>query len=1163
MIRATAERVTESVATVAVQRRPDPSRGPEPSFAFHAPLSPRVQRSSLRVSQAADPAEREAESVADKVVGSSTSGAPVAISCAPSASGSPARSADASMLQSEMSGGSAMPASLSRSMGAKFGADFSGVRFHTDERAAALSNRFSAQAFTVGSHVFFARGAFQPSTPDGLRLVAHELAHTIQQGGAQQKASSTAAAPAVSRPPAPAIQRLGVSDALDYFADKANLIPGFRMLTILMGFNPINMSRVDRSAANVLRAVIEFVPGGALITQALDNHGIFEKAGAWVDNQLKALGDIGSSIKQALDEFIDGLSWRDIFDLGDVWNRAKRIFTSPIARIKDFVVGLVTGFVTLVKDAILKPIGALAKGTEGWNLLCAVLGKDPITGEAVPRDAETLIGGFLRLIGQGEVWENMKKANAIPRAFAWFKGAMADLVKFVSRIPSLFVQAFTSLELLDIVLLPKAFLKVGKVFGGFLLQFASWAGNAIWNLLEIIFDCVSPGAWAHIKKTGAALKSILKNPLPFMKNLVKAGIGGFDAFKKNFVPHLQAGLIDWLTGSLPGVYIPKSFSLKEHVTFVLTALGVSWKIIRGKIAKVVGEPAMTVVEKTLDIVVALVRDGPAAAWEKIKEELGNLKEMVVGGILDLVKGLVVRKAIPRLVAMFIPGAGFITAILAIYDTVMVFVRKISKIVQVVTAFVNSIAAIAAGNIGAAVAKVESVLAGLLGLAINFLMGFAGLGKIADKIMGVIAKIRGKVDAAIDKLVAWIAKTAKAMFAKAKAGLADWWQRKRPFSTAKGKRHHLYMRGKGASAKFTIESTPIIYANFLKALKVKYGEKLTDAAMDPLLAMAKKLDDNVVSISSPGKPLAPADQKKLQAEYDKDVAELAKMTAKVLNDLSIKEPSTPPVFGGLKGGFGTSATVKKLTSMRFGSPNIPSAAGAHWDTIVGRKDRSKSYYVRGHLLHDGLGGPGDAWQNLTPLTDRANKNSQGAMFKNFESKMVKAFEDDTLVVKFSVEASGYQPLEPFGTGVLKKPLDPDEKDKLDAVNKIRKVESFVPSIITCKVPKPRGSKSSILPLEFVVQNVIDTRWPSYFLETTKAKRREVPINEHLCEPDKEPAIAAKAIASLSLFNLTDDDKKDVIKLRGKTAFGGLEDAYKRLGNLLYMKIVSTPRIKPKY
>jgi len=66
-----------------------------------------------------------------------------------------------------------------------------------------------------------------------------------------------------------------------------------------------------------------------------------------------------------------------------------------------------------------------------------------------------------------------------------------------------------------------------------------------------------PGALEYIKKTGAALKSILKNPLPFVGNLVKAAKLGFSNFGSNLLEHLKAGLIDWLTGSLPGIYIPR------------------------------------------------------------------------------------------------------------------------------------------------------------------------------------------------------------------------------------------------------------------------------------------------------------------------------------------------------------------------------------------------------------------------------------------------------------------------------------------------------------------------------------------------------------------------------------------------------------------------------
>jgi hypothetical protein len=660
--------------------------------------------------------------------------------------------------------------------------DLSSVRVHSGATAQETAEALSAKAFTFGSQIVLGKGAH----PSDLGLIAHEAAHVIQQQAAPalQKWSADRndrfereadrASLAVQRGEsftvrerlsAPRVQRLGLSDALNYIADKANIIPGFRMFTIILGVNPINMSPVDRSAANILRALIEFLPGGGLIVQALENAGVFEKVGNWVDQQIRTLGVTGTSIKQALTQFLDSLHWSDIFDLGGVWERAKHIFSEPIDRIINFAKGLVTGIIQFIKDAILHPIAKLAEGTAGYDLLKAVLGKDPITDEPYALTPENVIGPFMRLIHEEEIWDNMKKANAIPRAWAWFQGALKGLMGFVRQIPTLFMNAFKALELEDIILVPRAFAKLANVFGGFLEDFISWAGTTTLNLLEIICDVISPGAFSYIKKTGAALKSILKNPLPFVGNLVKAAKLGFQNFADNFGAHLKAGLIDWLTGSLPGVYIPKAFELGEIVKFVFSVLGISWQNIRQKLVKVVGEPAVKAMEIGFDIVVTLVTQGPAAAWDKIKEQLANLKDMVIGGIIDFVIDMVVHKAVPKIVAMFIPGAGFISAILSIYDAIMVFVNKIKQIAQVVTAFVDSIVAIASGAIAAAAGRVESTLAGLLSLAINFLAGFAGLGKVADKVMGVINKVRATIDKAIDWLVNWIVTMAKKLFAK--------------------------------------------------------------------------------------------------------------------------------------------------------------------------------------------------------------------------------------------------------------------------------------------------------------------------------------------------------------------------------------------------------------
>jgi len=726
-------------------------------------------------------------------------------------------------IQSSMSAGSPLPLSVRRFMEPRFSADFSQVKIQTNDRSDRLNRQVKARAFTLGNQIFFGRGQFRPDNSEGRELIAHELTHTIQQGAVVQRNEDVAQRSAsfvqqsesviqrnedvhvaqqspvqhselvVQRSQSPVqrnesahvaqqslvhvqrsesihvtqqspvhVQRLGISDALDYFADKANLIPGFRMFTIILGVNPINMSRVERSAANILRAIIELIPGGGLITKALDNYGVFDRVGNWVEQQIRSLGMTGSLIRQAIDRFLDSLSWRDIFRLGSVWERAKRIFTEPIDRIISFARGLVSGIIRFIKEAILRPLARLAEGTRGYDLLKAVLGQDPITGDPVPRTADTLIGGFMKLIGQEEVWNNLKRANAVARAWAWFQGVLAGLMGFVRQIPSLFLQALQSLEIADIVLLPRAFIKVGRVFAGFLGQFISWGFQQVISLLQIIFEVVAPGAMPYIRRAAGAFRMIIQNPIGFIGNLVRAGILGFRQFAANFLAHLRASLIGWLTGTLSGanIYIPQAFTLVEIIKFVLSVLGITWQNIRQKLVRVIGERAVSVLETGFDIVVTLVREGPAAAWEKIKESLSNLRDMVMEQIMSFVNSRIVQAAITRLITSLNPAGAFIQAIIAIYNTIMFFVERLRQIAQVAMSFIDSIASIASGVIAAAANRVEQTMGGLLTLVISFLARLVGLGKVSDAVTNIINRIRAPIDRALDRVVDWIVNMAR-------------------------------------------------------------------------------------------------------------------------------------------------------------------------------------------------------------------------------------------------------------------------------------------------------------------------------------------------------------------------------------------------------------------
>ena len=57
------------------------------------------------------------------------------------------------------------------------------MRVHTDSNAAEASQDMNARAFTIGNDVFFNKGEYKPGAGDGRFLMAHELTHTVQQGG--------------------------------------------------------------------------------------------------------------------------------------------------------------------------------------------------------------------------------------------------------------------------------------------------------------------------------------------------------------------------------------------------------------------------------------------------------------------------------------------------------------------------------------------------------------------------------------------------------------------------------------------------------------------------------------------------------------------------------------------------------------------------------------------------------------------------------------------------------------------------------------------------------------------------------------------------------------------------------------------------------------------
>src|SRR4029077_15659582 len=81
--------------------------------------------------------------------------------------------------------GQPLDAAYRASMETLFGHDFSRVRVHTNSMPAESARSVNALAYTVGSHIVFGANRFSPATTQGTGLLAHELAHVVQQKSMQ------------------------------------------------------------------------------------------------------------------------------------------------------------------------------------------------------------------------------------------------------------------------------------------------------------------------------------------------------------------------------------------------------------------------------------------------------------------------------------------------------------------------------------------------------------------------------------------------------------------------------------------------------------------------------------------------------------------------------------------------------------------------------------------------------------------------------------------------------------------------------------------------------------------------------------------------------------------------------------------------------------------
>lgn len=163
----------------------------------HHPIQTRLTISSLR--SPGDTYEREADRIADRVMRIPERNGlvhedggdavpergmtPVAQHRTASTTGRYGHGAEPIVQSALHSPGRPLDRPARSLMESRFGHDFSHVRVHQGPEASDSARALDARAYTVGEHIVFAAGEYAPGSPAGRHLLAHELAHTLQQSG--------------------------------------------------------------------------------------------------------------------------------------------------------------------------------------------------------------------------------------------------------------------------------------------------------------------------------------------------------------------------------------------------------------------------------------------------------------------------------------------------------------------------------------------------------------------------------------------------------------------------------------------------------------------------------------------------------------------------------------------------------------------------------------------------------------------------------------------------------------------------------------------------------------------------------------------------------------------------------------------------------------------
>ena len=619
-------------------------------------------------------------------------------------------------------------------------------------------------------------------------------------------------------------------------------------------YDPLKGQRVDVPTVEILADFLRLIGKEAALAQ-MQERGTLQKTADWLDLQF---GTFTTLLSQATTLFAD--AWAAIAPqnlpnlVSNLESLARRAY-ALLKAMESFAQTVITQVLELIKHSLLGMLSEHAHKVPGFHLLTVILGRDPFTGEAVARNAENLIKGFITLLPNGEaMYEQLAQAGVIADAAGRIETAMTQLNITWELVTGTFRAIWDGLRLEDLLDPVGAFTRIVDQFGEPLSRLIRFAATVVGVVIELILKLMNfpSDLLANILANAqAAIEDIKRDPIAFLQNVVLAMKQGVVGFLDKIGQYLLQGLTDWLFRGLRGLGIepPANLSLESIITLVLQVLGVTVETLWTKLGAKIGPERVAQIRSAIDkageawrFIKDVQERGISAIWEFISGQLSNLWDMILQKAKDWIMSEIVDKVTAKLISMLDPTGvmAVVNSCIAFFNAIQSAIEYLREILQIIDRYVSTIASVARGDVAPGAAMLEQGLASAVPVAIGFLANQVGLGNVPEKVAEIIQGLRELIDQALDWLFdqAWRLGQA-ALSALGLGGVAPAASgaghgalpESRISFTMNGEAHSLWFEKVGTSYQIYMASTP----GYLKAKvdKALADKELPAGARGPL------------------------------------------------------------------------------------------------------------------------------------------------------------------------------------------------------------------------------------------------------------------------------------------------------------------------------------------